>query len=206
MLRYFSLVISVLFQPLLMPSIVYGMILFVVPQSTSIPPQFKSSLYLMIILSTLVMPMVSIIGFRLSGSVKSLHMKDIKDRLIPFSVTSLFYGLVVYFISLKSEFDPIFWQILALITCVISGLTIVTIFWKMSAHMTGIGGVLALIIILGMKFPTFQELYPLLFCLGIVGVIGSARLYLNAHKPVEIYVGFFYGLVTCLIGFNLIWS
>lgn len=206
MLRYFSLVISVVFQPLLMPSMVYGVILFVVPQSTSIPPQFKSSLYLMIILATLVIPMVAIIGLRLSGSVKSLHMREIKDRLIPFSVTSLFYGLVVYFISLKSEFDPIFWQILALITCVISGLTMVTIFWKMSAHMTGIGGVFALLVILGIKFPSFLALYPLLFCLGLVGVIGSARLYLNAHKPMEIYGGFLFGLVTCLIGFNLIWS
>lgn len=206
MVKYFALIISVVFQPLLMPTLVFGLIFFAVPEATSIPPQFKKTLFVLIVLSTLVVPMISIIGFRLSGTVKSLHMKDIKDRILPFSITTLFYAMIVYFFVKESEFDPILWQTLALITVTILGLTLVTIFWKMSAHMTGAGGLLGLVFVLGMKFQTFEVLYPMLLCIGLVGIIGSCRLYLNAHRPMEVYMGFLYGFLMCLAGFHYIWS
>jgi hypothetical protein len=204
--KYFALVISVVFQPLLMPTLVFGLIFFAVPEATSIPAQFKETLFFLIVISTLVIPMISIIGFRLSGTVKSLHMKDIKDRILPFSITTLFYAMIVYYFFEKSEFDPILWQTLALITVTILGLTLTTIFWKMSAHMTGVGGLLGLVFILGMKFQTFQVLFPMLLCLGLTGIIASCRLFLNAHKPIEVYIGFLYGFLMCLAGFYYIWS
>jgi hypothetical protein len=204
--KYFALVISVVFQPLLMPTLVFGLIFFAVPEATSIPAQFKETLFFLIVISTLVIPMISIIGFRLSGTVKSLHMKDIKDRILPFSITTLFYALIVYYFFKKSEFDPILWQTLALITVTILGLTLTTIFWKMSAHMTGVGGLLGLVFILGMKFQTFQVLFPMLLCIGLTGIIASCRLFLNAHRPIEVYIGFLYGFLMCLAGFYYIWS
>lgn len=205
-MKYFALVISVVFQPLLMPTLVFGLIFFAVPEATSIPAQFKETLFFLIVISTLVIPMISIIGFRLSGTVKSLHMKDIKDRILPFSITTLFYALIVYYFFKKSEFDPILWQTLALITVTILGLTLTTIFWKMSAHMTGVGGLLGLVFILGMKFQTFQVLFPMLLCIGLTGIIASCRLFLNAHRPIEVYIGFLYGFLMCLAGFYYIWS
>ena len=206
MVKYFALVISVVFQPLLMPTLVFGLIFFAVPEATSIPAQFKETLFFLIVISTLVIPIISILGFRLSGTVKSLHMKDIKDRILPFSITTLFYAMIVYYFFEKSEFDPILWQTLALITVTILGLTLTTIFWKMSAHMTGVGGLLGLVFILGMKFQTFQVLFPMLLCLGLTGIIASCRLFLNAHRPIEVYIGFLYGFLMCLAGFYYIWS
>ncbi len=206
MLKYIALVISVVFQPLLIPTLVYGLIFFAVPEATNIPSQFKETLFLLILLATLVVPMVSIIGFRLSGAVKSLHMKDIKDRLIPFSITTLYYVLIVYYLFKQSELDPVLWQTLALITVTILGLTVVTLFWKMSAHMTGAGGLLAVVLVLGIKFQTFEVLYPLLLSIFLAGVIGSSRLYLHAHRPIEVYIGFIYGFLMCFFGFDWIWS
>ncbi|TNF42409.1 MAG: PA-phosphatase, partial [Cytophagales bacterium] len=60
--RIVALVITVVFQPLLMPALVYGMILFAVPEATSIPEQIKDRIFYLIILSTLLIPMISIIG------------------------------------------------------------------------------------------------------------------------------------------------
>lgn len=189
-----------------MPTLVYGLIFFGVPEATGIPSQFKETLFYLILLSSLVVPMVSIIGFRLSGAVRSLHMKDLKDRLIPFSITSLYYVLIVYYLFRKSDLDPILWQTMALITVTILGLTFVTFFWKMSAHMTGVGGLLGVVLMLGIKFPTFEVLYPLLLSILLAGVIGSSRLYLHAHRPMEVYVGFIYGFLMCFFGFDWIWS
>lgn len=201
-----ALIISVIFQPLLMPTLVFGLILFGVPEASSVPTEFKLRIFYLIIISTLVIPMVTIIGLRLSGTVKSLHMAELKDRLIPFSVTSIYFLMTVYFMRQISELDPIMWQSLAVIAGVIVFLTIVTIFWKMSAHMTGVGGLLALVVVFSMNFPNFAALYPLLLSIILAGIVGSARLALNAHRPLEIYVGLSYGFVSCYLLFSWLWS
>lgn len=203
--RVLALIISVVFQPLIIPAMVFGLILFGVPEASSIPVEFKLRIFYLIVLSTLVIPMLTMFGLRLSGTIKSLHMHTLKDRAIPFSVTSIYFGMTVYFMARISDLDPILWQSLGLISAVVIILTVVTFFWKMSAHMTGVGGLLALVVVLGLKFPNFQILYPLLLTLLLSGIVGSARLFLNAHRPAEIYVGFVFGFFACFIGFIWIW-
>lgn len=205
MKRILALLVSIIFQPLIIPALVFGLILFVLPEATSLPPSFKQNIYYLIVLATLVIPMITIFGLRLSGTLKSLHMETIQDRAIPFSITSIYYLLTLYFLYEKTEIDPILWQVLVVISIVVIGLTGIT-FWKMSAHMTGMGGLLAIVIVLGMKFPTFKALYPLLLAISLNGIVGTARLYLEAHKPIEVYVGLIFGFLICFIGFSMLWS
>jgi len=143
---------------------------------------------------------------RLSGTLKSLHMETIQDRVIPFSITSIYYLLTSYFLYDKSELDPILWKSLGIITFAILVLTFVTFFWKMSAHMTGMGGLMAVVLVLGFKFPTFKVLYPLLSSIMLTGVVGTSRLYLTAHRPIEIYVGLIFGFIVCFFGFTYLWA
>ncbi|EAZ80363.1 hypothetical protein ALPR1_05555 [Algoriphagus machipongonensis] len=206
MLRFISLFLSVVFQPLLIPTLVFGLLLYLVPEATSVPEVFKGNILLLVVLSTLAIPMVTIFGLRLSGTLKSIHMEDIKDRVIPFIITTFYFLLTTYFLRDKSEIDPVLWQSLGLISLTILGLTLVTFWWKMSAHMTGFGGLVATVVVLGMKFPTFTPLYPLLLAIFLSGIVGSSRLYLNAHKPIETYVGFVYGFVMCFVGFQFIYT
>ncbi|WP_100629335.1 PA-phosphatase [Algoriphagus formosus] len=204
--RAIALVISIVFQPLIVPTLVFGLILFGVPEASSVPASFKLRIFYLIVLSTLVIPMLTIFGLRLSGTVKSLHMHTIKDRAIPFSVTTVYFLMTVYFMFKINELDPILWQSLGVIALVVLVLTVVTFFWKMSAHMTGIGGLVAIVVVLGLKFANFQVLYPLLLSLLLSGVVGSSRLYLDAHKPVEIYTGFIFGFLACFVGFLWVWA
>lgn len=206
MFRILALVISVVFQPLLMPTLVFGLILFAVPPATTIPEEVKLGLFYLIVLSTLCIPMVTIIGLRMSGMVKSLHMSERKDRMLPFLITCVFFLMTSYFLYQKSELDPILWQGLGIITFAVIVLTVITVFWKISAHMIGVGGLVAVVIVLGGAFSNFKVLYPLLLVLGLSGVVASSRLYLNAHSPLEIYVGFFTGFLICWVGFSWIWA
>ncbi|MEP0710908.1 MAG: PA-phosphatase, partial [Algoriphagus sp.] len=112
----------------------------------------------------------------------------------------------VYFLMQIKELDPILGEVLAVITVAIVILTLVSFFWKMSAHMTGMGGLIAAVLVLGLKFPTFQPLYFLLGSLVLAGLVGTVRLYLDAHKPMEIYVGLIFGFVLCFVGFSWIWA
>lgn len=206
MLRILALVISVIFQPLLMPTLVFGMMLFAVPEATTIPEEFKYRLFFLIVLSTLLIPMITIIGLRLSGMVKSLHMPERKDRTIPFLITCVYFIITLLFLQQKSEIDPILWQGMGVISSAVIVLTGVTFFWKMSAHMIGVGGLLAVVIVLGKEFSNFQVLYPLLLVLLLSGAVATSRLFLDAHKPNEVYAGFLTGFLICWFGFSWLWG
>ncbi|MBN3584440.1 PA-phosphatase [Algoriphagus aestuarii] len=206
MSRFIALFVSVVFQPLLVPTLVFGLVLFLVPEASSIPEVIKGRIFLLIVLSTLVIPMVTIFGLRLSGTLKSIHMVEIKDRVIPFVVTTIYFLLTTYFLHDKTELDPILWQVLAVISLSIVGLTLVTFFWKMSAHMTGMGGLIATVVVLNLHFMNFRALYPLLGAVLLSGIVATSRLHLHAHKPLEIYVGLVYGFIVCFLGFTLIYS
>ena len=206
MLRTIALVISVVFQPLLMPSLVFGMVLYAVPESSSIPDEFKDRIFFLILLSTLLIPMITMIGLRLTGKIKSLHMPELSDRKIPFMITTVYFLMTTWFLFQKSEIDPILWQGMAVISVAVLLLTAISFFWKMSAHMTGLGGLLSVVFVLGSEFPTFKVLYPLLVALVLCGLVASSRLLLQAHKPVEVYAGWLMGFMICWIGFSLIWS
>ncbi len=206
MLRSVALVISVVFQPLLMPTLVFGLVLFAVPEATSIPEEFKDRIFYLIVLSTLLIPMVTIVGLKLSGTVKSLHMPEVKDRRVPFLITSTYFLMTTWFLYQKSDLDPVLWEGMAVIFVAVLVLTSITFFWKISAHMTGLGGLLAVVLILGEKFPTFEVLYPLLGALVLCGGVASSRLLLQAHRPVEVYAGWMLGFVICWFGFTWIWA
>ncbi|MFM2251498.1 MAG: hypothetical protein RLZZ358_2428 [Bacteroidota bacterium] len=206
MVRKLALFLSVVFQPLLMPSLVFGLLFFGVPQATSLPEVFKVRIFYLIVTATLLIPIVLMLGLRWSGYVKSLHFEEKSDRRVPFILVTLFYVLTTYFLKEKTELDPILWQGMAVITAAVALLTGVTYFWKMSAHLTGIGGVLAVTGILGLYFPSVTVAYLLVATLVLGGGIASSRLYLDAHRPAEVYVGLLVGFVTCWIGFSWIYG
>lgn len=206
MARKLALLISVVFQPLLMPSLVFGLLFFGVPQATSLPEAFKVRIFYLIVCATLLIPVVLMLGLRWSGYVKSLHFEEKSDRRVPFILVTLFYVLTTYFLKEKTELDPILWQGMGVITAAVALLTGVTYFWKMSAHLTGIGGVLAVTGILGLYFPSVTVAYLLVATLVLGGGIASSRLYLDAHRPAEVYVGLLVGFITCWIGFSWIYG
>ena len=150
--------------------------------------------------------MILMLGLRWSGLIKSLHFEEKSDRKIPFILVTLFYVLTIYFLKQKTELDPILWQGMAIITVSVVLLTAVTFFWKMSAHMTGIGGLLAVLGVLGIYFPSLDLAYLLVATLVLVGLVASSRLYLEAHSPAEVYAGLLVGFATCWIGFMWIYG
>jgi hypothetical protein len=189
-----------------MPSLVFGLLFFAVPQASSIPESFKARLFYLIVTSTLLIPMVLMLGLRWSGMVKSLHFEEKSDRRTPFILVTLFYLLTTYFLKEKTELDPILWQGMGVITFSVALLTGITFFWKMSAHTTGIGGVLGVLGILGIYFPSMDLAYLLVAALLLGGLVASARLYLDAHRPAEVYVGLLVGFAICWMGFMWIYG
>jgi membrane-associated phospholipid phosphatase len=72
---------------------------------------------------------------------------------------------------------------------------IISMFWKISIHMAGIGGITALIIILSVVYRTDMTL---LLCIALLlsGIIASIRLALKAHSPAQLLAGYIVGIMT----------
>jgi len=180
-----------------MPTLVFGFLIFWAPQLIKDAFYQKWFLLLMVFLTTYVIPLLSIVMMKLTGNISSFHMETKDERVFPFSMISLFYMVATYFFYLKFQVDPVLILAMASITVCVILLTSLTFFWKISAHMTGVSGLMAIVAAISIKYPTNFQLEILLGSIVLAGLIGSARLYLNAHRPFEVYMGFLLGFSIC---------
>ena len=192
-----ALFLSYTFQPLLIPTLIFVFLLFGIPEVSASQYYNEWFILMMVFVTTFVIPVLSLLTMKLTGNIGSIHLENRDERVFPFSTVSLFYGISTYMFYLKFEIEPVFILALASITICVILLTSVTFFWKISAHMTGIAGFLAIIIVIALKNPAFNLVNFLLAGIILSGSVASSRLYLNAHTPIEIFGGFLLGFSVC---------
>jgi membrane-associated phospholipid phosphatase len=86
------------------------------------------------------------------------------------------------------------------ISTTISLVSIISFFWKISAHAAGICGIIGFMFVITLKYPEVQLTYPLALMIILSGIIMSIRLYLQVHNIKEVLVG---GLLAFLLNFSL---
>jgi hypothetical protein len=189
--------VSVIFNPLLMPTIIFVVILNYTPLSL-VFPVFKQKAYflLSIFVFTFVIPLASVVtlGF---ASLSNYNFEERKKRVVPFTFVSIFYVIVTYFFILRLDFENAFSVIFAAITLAIVLSTLITWFWKISIHSVGSCGAVGFILAFSYKYPTGELLFPLIISILVTGLVISARLSLNAHKPEETFGGSLLGFLVC---------
>jgi hypothetical protein len=182
---------SVVLHPLLMP--LFG--LFILFNSGTyfsfLPPEFKRSVFLIVGICTLAMPLIFIPFFLYRKIITNIEMNSAQERAVPLIITFALYLLAYYL--MRSSAVPKALQIFLLgaTLCVLANLFI-NLAWKISAHMIGLGGIVGLIISLSLTLHSNVIGYLVLF-LFLSGLAGTARLLLNSHSPAQIYTGFAVG-------------
>lgn len=126
--------------------------------------------------------------------IKSLEMKTAQERRIPYLVGAICYYFIATMINVLQLPHEAYLFLLASTIVIVIHLALLR-FMKPSAHMGGIAGFTTLLFALSLKFQI--NLLPLIaLCIILCGFLASARLYLKAHTPVEITVGFISGLLV----------
>ncbi len=195
----FSKIVSILFHPLLMPTYALIIIFNSGTHYSFIPGQAQKIIYVLVFLTTFLVP-VSIIPFLLQLKVISaFQLNDRKDRLIPLFITAISYYFSFYLLNRLPFHVPQFIKILVLASAI---LIIINLFinlkWKISSHLIGISGLLALIFLYSIVYYA-NLLYVLVILALITGIVAFARLKLNAHNPKQVYLGFLLGFVGMII-------
>ncbi|WP_277477742.1 phosphatase PAP2 family protein [Catalinimonas alkaloidigena] len=191
-------------HPLLMPTFLFALLFYYSPVITQ-PINSKAANYLLlaVFITTFLLPMVSITALRFSdflhkGKLNAFSIPRRKDRVIPFFFTSLFYIITTYMFFSKFKVSQVLVIILAAITLIILSVSLLTLFIKVSAHSASASAFIGFLLGLGLKYPQEKLVWPLLLILLFGGLVMSARLYLDTHRPVEVLIGSVLGLTLSL--------
>lgn len=145
------------------------------------------------VLTALIPLSLMIIRF-FTGTITTIQIRNPKERTAVYAYALVCYFFWCYFLLgiLHAPISLFFIAVGA--TLALSGVLVINHYWKISAHLTGlgglIGGVCAYCLCNGLPLPL-----KLITCLLIVSLIVMyARLYTNEHTPLQVVVGLLYGL------------
>ncbi|UII21265.1 hypothetical protein [Fulvivirga ligni] len=145
---------------------------------------------------TYILPVISVLTLKLTKSISSLKMEIRRERLLPFSFITMWYGLTAYFFISKPTLGISFMVMFVCMT--ITGLlvTVVTSFFKISAHTAGSAGFVGLLLVFHLKYLDSMLFVPIMVAFVLHGAVSSARLYLNSHSPLEVHLGSLLGFAV----------
>ena len=212
-MRLFARWISIALHPLFMPF--YTLLLafaldlhlsfFLAPRVVDLPGlgeivvRDEHLLFILVFIMTILFPLSSTIFLQRGGAVSDLRMVSRGERIAPFLLT-LFYYALAYWLVRRSDHHEAVASMFTGAMFVLALVTVITLRWKISAHMAGIGGligVLAGLLALHGSFPV----QVLAAAVLVAGVLGSARLLDSDHSPSQLAAGLVLGFgvtFTCV--------
>lgn len=184
---------SFLFHPVLMPLMGYIIIYNSGIYESGLPWEVKKYSYLINVLFSIFLP-VSLLSFLLYfHQVRSIELNTRKERSLPLLFTTI--SLLLLFLVTRRYLPLKVLQGFTLSTVAVSFmLLLITLRIKISMHMIGLGGIAGLIIAISLLYQS-NLLSLLAITTFVTGLVGTARLWLQAHNPFELLMGYLMGLL-----------
>ncbi len=198
----FAKILSYLFHPIFTP--LYSIaLLFSLPiyLNYKLPQQFVNFAYSVVLLNLLVSPILVSLYLKRKGFIKSLEMKTTKERIIPYLVSTILYG-VTFFLFRQIQMPALYLKFFLGAFFALVILLIGTFFsQKISAHLAALGGICGMLY--SISVITFTETLPwLILAIVVSGFVASARIILKSHSGIELISGFLLGFGIQLILFS----
>lgn len=217
MIRAFAHFISICFHPLVLFIGLLWTGYLIDPYAFSLSGDHEVAVTAIMTIAILfVIPVVTVLMMKGLGFIKSLRMEDPKERIGPMIASIICY--VWFYVNMKSNANiPSSFLVLALGGCIALAMAFfINNFSKISLHTTGAGAFIAGVIIL-ITVRTNElidislndsiwQLHPMIIviiALIIAGLVGTSRLILEAHRPVDIYGGYLVGIISLLIAYRI---
>ena len=196
-LRTASRIISGIFYPFIIP---FGgfLVLFLFSYLRIMPFQYKLIVLAVVYCFTILMPMLTIFLFqKINGwGIKELSHRE--KRFIPYILTIMAYVfclLMMYKLNLPRYMSGIILAtLIAMVICIFINLK-----WKISEHMTGMGGVVGGLIAFSFLF-NYNPVWWLCFFILIAGMLGTSRIILKQHTLGQVLSGFVVGVICAVYG------
>ncbi|HAQ37737.1 MAG TPA: hypothetical protein DCX89_07390 [Saprospirales bacterium] len=219
MWRIASKIISFIFHPLFALIYILGFLILLNPMLLAhFTPEGKVIFLVYFVVNTVLIPVIAIVLMKMLGLIASLQMETTRDRIGPMIVVFILYMWM--FINFKKEPDiPLILVNIMLGTVLSTAIAfIINVVNKISLHMTGMGGLLAALVIIFFHQQTrllilslttetafsVHMVLVIIFVLILTGMVASSRLFLKAHRPVELLQGFILGFMAQFVAYWII--
>lgn len=194
--------ISCIFHPVFMP--VYGLLLlFNMKSFFSLELILKARLLILafVFVTTVLFPLLIVALMKRQGFIESYQMKTREERRFPYLITAVFY-FVTYQMLRQMQLPEIYSFYFMGATLLLAMVVIINIWWKISIHMVGVGGICGMLCGLTLAL-SFNMIFLISLIFLISGIVGYARLKLETHKSSEVYCGFLAGF-SIMLGLYLL--
>lgn len=194
--------LSYLLHPLLMPLASLWLMLQVDPLvGYFLPPNGRLLLFGMVAVMTFVFPVMSVVLMRRAGLVSGLELPRREERLVPYLMTLLYGGMTLYLLY-RTPLHPVAYAFFIGMLVAIALSALITLWWKISAHLVGIGGLVGMLFALNAVHGV-DVFHPLVIALVLSGLLGTARLLTSDHTHVQVHAGMVLGMACTFLSMVL---
>ncbi|MGB0390308.1 MAG: hypothetical protein ACPGD5_01985 [Salibacteraceae bacterium] len=146
------------------------------------------------IVLTIVAPLISVAYLVYQKQVTNFYLDHRKERIVPMAIT-VAYTFGLYYLLQKFSLPPLVMSVVGVGVIGVALTLIITLFWKISAHMMGIGGFTGAVLALSTDvLPASPEIILGLFVLS--GLVGTARIKQDSHTLTQVIVGWALGFLV----------
>ena len=194
--------ISTALTPLLAPT--YGTLLVLwTSVLCSLPYGSRVMTLVMVMGITCILPMTVIGGLHHFKYISDRRLTDRSERLVPYMAATMCYVAGTMYLQ-HIHAQQWFVMFMAGSTVAVGIAMLVNLWWKISAHMVGMGGLVAVIYQIHVQgLSAFDLFHVLCFTILLAGVVGTARLVLKRHNVVQVLAGFALGYACVTIAMKV---
>lgn len=199
-IRFFAHLLSYIFHPLFIPLYVTAFLEFIHPTYFSgFSLLGKKKLLLLITINAFVFPVITVLLLKALKFIDSILLKTQRDRIIPYIASSTFFFWTQYVLREQNYVPRILVAFMFGVFIATSAALIANIYYKISMHAIGMGGLLGLFLVIMLQ-NTMLMTWPLSLAFLLAGMVCTSRMIVSDHRPKEIYMGLLIGLVCQLAG------
>ena len=180
---------SWLFHPLLVGLYMAIYLIYIDPEYfIGINVSGKTQVLFIYIINSIFFPLLSVLLCKALGFVQSVYLKTQKERIILYAISMIFFFWTFYVFKNKPGIPVIMAQMSL-------GNFVANIFFKISMHATGAGGLMGLFTVLLYTSSGFINI-PLAIAIFITGLICTSRLLVSDHRMGDIVFGLIAGYLS----------
>ncbi len=197
--RFFAHLISYIFHPLFIPLYVTWFLEFIHPNYfVGYGLQQKIWLLVRVAYTMVVFPLITVLLLKGLGFIQSVFLKTQQDRIIPYIASGIFFFWSYLVFRNQHEIPVILTSFTFAVFLSSSAALIANIYFKISMHAIGMGGVIGLFLIIMLQ-NTMLVTVPLSAAFILAGLVCTSRFIVSDHRPKEIYWGLVLGIVCQLV-------
>jgi hypothetical protein len=189
-----SKIISIILHPIFMPVIALYLSLKFIPSIGFAITNYLNFIYLVLLFSTIILPLMSIFFLIKKKLVTSLEMSDHKERSLPLFITAIWMIYGYYKLRDILLLSPILKSEIMGAIIIIFIASVISKYWKISLHLLAWGGVVGVLFSLNILFGGLLQIIIILVLFS--GILGVARIHEKAHNNSQVYVGFLLGFLV----------